>query len=32
MGNMWQGLASRGLVVLHELLDELSLGVDCEDA
>ena len=28
----WQGLASRGLVIPHELLAELSPGVDCEDA
>lgn len=28
----WQGLASRGFVILHGLLDEFSPGVDCEDA
>lgn len=28
----WQGLVSRGFVVLHGLPDELSPGVDCEDS
>lgn len=31
-GRMWQGVASRGFVILHGLLDEFSPGVDCEDA
>lgn len=32
LGGPWQGLASRGFVVLHGLPGELSPGVDCEDS